>query len=324
MASQGAAYTADGACAADGMLSVVSGDADTGVDDVPLLPLKEKDVPLGASRCQTQPMATCPDKAANTIPFVGSSYDVPQSGVSYQGVFALGERAGRAYPDAEATKAADLLEGRLGYRFAKRLFDIVFSLLVFALLWWLFLVVAVAIKLDSPGPVLFNQERVGKDGRTFKMYKFRSMFTDAEDRLESLQSLNEKDGPVFKIKHDPRVTRVGRFIRKTSLDELPLFLNVLLGNIPLRILEMRPEFSKESMGAFALPAKPSTNEEKAFSQVASCFASGLRTRRVSEFKCNRISGMETDFLAKPVFGIPPVHMGALFQKSNSRLAEAAW
>ena len=78
------------------------------------------------------------------------------------------------------------------------------------------------------------------------------------------------------------------------------------------------------MGAFALPAKSSTNKEKAFSQVASCFASGLRTCRISEFNCNRISGMETQFFAKPVFGIPPVHTGALFQKSNSRLAEAAW
>lgn len=241
MAGQGAAYAADGACA-DGMLSVVSGDADTGAQDVPLPPLKEKDVTPGASRREARSMAAS-SKAATTTPFVGSSYDVPQSGVSYQGVSALGERAGRAYPDADATKAAERLEGRLGYRFVKRLFDVVFSLLVFALLWWLFLVVAVAIKLDSPGPVLFNQERVGKDGRTFKMYKFRSMFKDAEDRLESLQSLNEKDGPVFKIKHDPRVTRVGRFIRKTSLDELPQFLNVFLGN--MSIVGPRPALPRE-------------------------------------------------------------------------------
>ena len=246
MAGPGAAYAADGACAADGMLSLVSGDADTGARDVPLLPLKEKDVPFRASRCQAQPMASCPDKAVNTIPFVGSSYDVPQAAVPYQDVLAvaaMGDKAARVFPDADATKAADLLEGRLGYRFVKRLFDIVFSLLVFALLWWLFLVVAVAIKLDSPGPVLFNQERVGKDGRTFKMYKFRSMFKDAEERLESLQSLNEKYGPVFKIMRDPRVTRVGRFIRKTSLDELPQFLNVLLGN--MSIVGPRPALPRE-------------------------------------------------------------------------------
>ena len=101
-------------------------------------------------------------------------------------------------------------------------------------------------------------------------------------------------------------------------------VNVVIPPIPLRILKTRPEFSEKSMGAFALPAKSSTNRGKAFSQVASCFASGLRTCRISEFNCNRISGMETQFFAKPVFGIPPVHTGALFRKSNSRLAEAAW
>ena len=120
-------------------------------------------------------------------------------------------------PDPEATRAAERLRTRIGYVAFKRAFDIAFSVLVFALFWWLYVVVAIAIKLDSPGPVLFNQERVGKDGRCFKMYKFRSMYVDAEDRLESLSDLNEKDGPVFKIKADPRVTRVGRFIRKTSL-----------------------------------------------------------------------------------------------------------
>lgn len=105
-----------------------------------------------------------------------------------------------------------------------------------------------------------------------------------------------------KVDDDPRVTRVGRFLRKTSLDELPQFLNVLAGQIPLRILKTRPEFSEKSMGAFALPAKSSTNKGKAFSQVVSCFANGLRMRRISKFNCNRIRGMEAQFLAKPVFG----------------------
>lgn len=181
--------------------------------------------------------------------------------------------------------------------------DIVFSLLILVALSWLFLLVAIAIKVDDPeGSVFFGQERVGRDGRRFRMWKFRSMCADAEAKLAELQSKNEKDGPVFKMADDPRITRVGRVIRKTSIDELPQFLNVLFGQIPLRILKTRPEFSEESMGAFALPAKSSTNKKETFSQVASCFASGLRTRRISECNSNFIGGMETQFFAKPVFG----------------------
>ena len=108
------------------------------------------------------------------------------------------------------------------------------------------------------------------------------------------------------------------------MDEIPQFWNVFKGDIPLRILKMRPEFSEKSMGAFALPAKSSTNKEKAFSQVVSCFAIGLRMRRISECNCSRIDGMEPRFLAKPVFGVSPVHTGALFHKPNNGLAKAAW
>ena len=125
--------------------------------------------------------------------------------------------------------------------------------------------------------------------------------TGVEGRLAELRDLNEKTGPVFKMAEDPRVTRVGRWLRKLSLDELPQFINVLAGDIPLRILKMRPEFSEKSMGAFALPAKSSTNKEEAFSQVVSCFASGLRMRRISGFNCKRVGSMGGQFLAKPVF-----------------------
>lgn len=216
-------------------------------------------------------------------------------------------------------------EDRIAYRFVKRVFDFAFSAAVLVLLSWLFVIIAILVKVDDPkGPVFFKQTRVGKNGREFEMLKFRSMCVDAEEKLADLKELNEKTGPVFKIAEDPRITRIGKWLRKLSLDELPQFINVLRSDIPLRILKTRPEFSEKSMGAFALPAKSSTNRGKAFSQVASCFASGLRTCRISEFNCNRISGMETQFYAKPVFGIPPVHTGALFQKSNSRLAEAAW
>jgi exopolysaccharide biosynthesis polyprenyl glycosylphosphotransferase len=145
--------------------------------------------------------------------------------------------------DLEAVQAARRLASRYGYRVAKRLFDIMFSLLVLVLLSWVYAAVAIAIKHDSEGPVFFNQERVGKDGKTFKMHKFRSMYVDAEERLKDLQDLNEKDGPVFKIKDDPRITHVGHFIRKTSIDELPQFINVLKGD--MSIVGPRPALPRE-------------------------------------------------------------------------------
>ena len=194
-------------------------------------------------------------------------------------------------------------DDRIAYRFVKRVFDFVFSAAVIVLLSWLFVIIAIVIKIDDPkGPVFFKQTRVGKNGREFEMLKFRSMCVDAEEKLAELKELNEKTGPVFKIAEDPRITRVGKWLRKLSLDELPQFINVLRSDIPLRILKTRPEFSEKSMGAFALPAKSSTNKGKAFSQVVSCFANGLRMRRISKFNCNRIRGMEAQFLAKPVFG----------------------
>ncbi|HAR63582.1 MAG TPA: sugar transferase [Candidatus Margulisbacteria bacterium] len=97
----------------------------------------------------------------------------------------------------------------------------------------LFFITSLAIRLDSPGSVFFKQKRVGRHGRIFEMYKFRSMVTDAEARKKDLFALNEMSGPVFKITHDPRITRVGKFIRKTSLDELPQLINVLRGEMSL-------------------------------------------------------------------------------------------
>ena len=215
------------------------------------------------------------------------------------------------------------IEGRLAYRFAKRAFDVAFSAAVLVAFCWLFAIIAALVKADDPkAPVLFKQRRVGRGGETFQMYKFRSMCVDAEERLAELRELNEKTGPVFKMAEDPRVTRVGRWLRKLSLDELPQFINVLAGD--MSTVGPRPEFSEKSMGAFALPAKSSTNKVKVFSQVVSCFAIGLRMRRISECNCSRIDGMEPRFLAKPVFGVSPVHTGALFHKPNNGLAKAAW
>ena len=115
----------------------------------------------------------------------------------------------------------------------KRAFDVVSSAIALALFSPVLVAAAVAVKLESPGPVFFRQTRVGKNGRPFTMLKFRSMHIDAEARLDSLRALNEVSGPVFKMKNDPRVTRVGSFMRRTSLDELPQFLNVLAGEMSI-------------------------------------------------------------------------------------------
>ena len=123
--------------------------------------------------------------------------------------------AGKHGEDPEVSEAVRRLQkSRLGYRFTKRAFDIVFSAFVLVSFSWLFVIVAIAIKIDDPkGPVFFKQKRVGKDGKEFNMYKFRSMCVDAEDRLAELRELNEKSGPVFKIAADPRITRVGKWSR---------------------------------------------------------------------------------------------------------------
>lgn len=116
---------------------------------------------------------------------------------------------------------------------AKRLLDIAVSSLLLLLLCPLLLVVAVLVKLDSSGPSLFAQERVGVNKRRFRMYKFRTMVANAEKLQAELESRNEVSGPVFKIKNDPRTTQIGRFLRKTSIDELPQLLNVLKGDMSL-------------------------------------------------------------------------------------------
>ena len=122
---------------------------------------------------------------------------------------------------------------RLSY-LLKRFFDVVLSLMALAALLPLFLVLAAAIKLTSPGPVFFVQIRVGRFGRTFSFYKFRSMYVDAEKRKAELLAQNQsRDGVIFKMKNDPRITPVGRILRKTSMDELPQFLNVLFGDMSL-------------------------------------------------------------------------------------------
>ena len=119
-------------------------------------------------------------------------------------------------------------------RATKRWMDVCGSLAAIILLMPLFLVVAVWLKLDSPGPLIYRQVRVGLHGRPFYFYKFRSMYVDSDARRAALEKANEsKDGVIFKMKNDPRITRCGRFIRKYSIDEVPQFFNVLLGDMSL-------------------------------------------------------------------------------------------
>ena len=130
------------------------------------------------------------------------------------------------------------------YSVTKRLIDIVGSLCGIILLSPLFLIVAILIKLEDPkGKVFFAQERNGRYPKTFKMYKFRSMVHNAEELLKDLMDRNEQTGPVFKINDDPRITKVGKFIRKTSIDELPQLFNVLKGDMSL--VGPRPAIPRE-------------------------------------------------------------------------------
>ncbi len=177
---------------------------------------------------------------------------------SSQSDSALGSSTGELAPASEDLKAAQMLEIFEQRRFEsvrsiqrmrlrlliwvirtktkahiKRVFDLVLATIAVILMSPLMLITAIAIKLDTPGPVIFKQRRVGQWGREFDCFKFRSMYVDADERKAELMAMNEADEVVFKIKNDPRVTRVGRIIRKTSIDELPQLFNVIKGEMSL-------------------------------------------------------------------------------------------
>lgn len=133
---------------------------------------------------------------------------------------------------------------RNAYCFFRRLQDIIFSLIAIITLLPIMIFTSIAIIIDDPkGGPFFSQLRVGKGGKIFKMYKFRSMVVDAEEQLQMLLKDNEMDGPAFKISDDPRITRVGKFIRKTSIDELPQLFNILRGD--MSIVGPRPALPRE-------------------------------------------------------------------------------
>ncbi|HEV2953152.1 MAG TPA: sugar transferase [Candidatus Dormibacteraeota bacterium] len=145
-----------------------------------------------------------------------------------------------ASADYEDTQheVALIAEGRAGAGLdyestIKRALDVCGALTLLVLASPVCLTIAILVKLTSPGPIVFAQDRVGLNGRRFRFYKFRSMYVDADHRLDELRHRNEMDGPVFKIRKDPRITAVGRFLRRTSLDELPQLVNVLRGEMSL-------------------------------------------------------------------------------------------
>lgn len=125
------------------------------------------------------------------------------------------------------------IESRKGYHFVKRLFDIILSTIGLIVLSPIMGIIAYRIKKEDGGPVFYKQVRVGKNGHQFRMYKFRSMIVNADQLLKKLKNQNEVTGAMFKMKHDPRITKIGQFIRKHSLDELPQLVNVLKGDMSL-------------------------------------------------------------------------------------------
>ncbi len=135
------------------------------------------------------------------------------------------------------------VEERRIYEFGKRTIDIICSLIGLIILMPLLVIIVIIIRVESKGPIFFTQDRVGKNGVIFKMYKFRSMVVNAEELKEKLANDNERSGPMFKIRNDPRVTNVGRFIRKTSIDELPQLINILKGQ--MSIVGPRPSLPNE-------------------------------------------------------------------------------
>ena len=150
----------------------------------------------------------------------------------------------------------DLLKPRRKYWIVKRAQDIILSLVALVVLSPIMLIIALAVYIDDPaGSPIFSQARCGRDGKEFEFYKFRSMCVNAEEKLKELLDQNEMEGPAFKIKEDPRITRVGKFLRKTSLDELPQLWNILKGDMSIvgprpalpRELEQYTDYQKQRM-----------------------------------------------------------------------------
>ena len=169
--------------------------------------------------------------------------EMEQSAAAGNGAFAE-EYAAAAESRKYWFDRKEILRTKRLYWMGRRAQDVFFSLLALIVLAVPMAIVALVIWADSPGASpIFSQDRVGRDGKIFKFYKFRSMIPNAEARLKDVLAQNEMDGPVFKMKNDPRITRVGRFIRRTSIDELPQLINILKGD--MSIVGPRPALPRE-------------------------------------------------------------------------------
>lgn len=172
-----------------------------------------------------------------------SEVEMEQSAAAGSGAFAE-EYAAAAESRKYWFDRKEILRTKRLYWMGRRAQDVFFSLLALIVLAVPMAIVALVIWADSPGASpIFSQDRVGRDGKVFKFYKFRSMIPNAEARLKDVLAQNEMDGPVFKMKNDPRITRVGRFIRRTSIDELPQLINILKGD--MSIVGPRPALPRE-------------------------------------------------------------------------------
>lgn len=203
------------------------------------------------------------------------------------------------------------------YFASKRFFDLFLSLLGLILIAWLFALLAILVKLSSPGPVLFEDHRVGKDYKPIKVYKFRSMYIDAETNIDKYLTPEQKDIWIRerKLDNDPRITKIGKFMRKTSLDELPQILNVIGGSLslvgprPITEMEIDEHFTKEET-EIMLSAKPGiTGYWQVYGRSDADFASGERQKLTLEYFSKRSLWLDFKIL---ILTIPVVikHKGA--------------
>ena len=168
--------------------------------------------------------------------------------------------------------------------FLKRVVDFAFSILVLILFSPLLLLIAIAIKLDSPGPVFYLSERIGKKGRVFRCIKFRTMVHDADRQRAGMMHMNEREGVLFKISDDPRITRLGRFLRKYSLDEFPQFFNVLRGE--MSVVGPRPPIGSEVREYQAEPPAPARRDPRNHRPVAGAGPPGPLLRQLYLAGCD--------------------------------------